>query len=518
MTVPVRIFQLKIINNLYRIILTSLFAFVLASLFSLNSMVAILKFKDLSLQVWKVKNDWDSLSLITSDIMFLQIDSIEALPELYTSWTEKSEALQHSFDALRKHPKIGTLSSDQIGELIHAAHIWKFSRERVLEAQKILHRQIRDNEILNTLLRGGEPTLYENIQALSSDPGLSFEEKKVYRFFSSNMAVFNMTRNEFTDILNKVNDEIPGILERQIFLRILMTVFLYLLIIIFTLFFLGRISKPMNELTTVMGGIGDMEYRNIDPSEVWQGECRNEIDIIQKGVFEMSRRMAGLYEENLAIEKEKQEARLKALQYQINPHFLYNTLGTIQMAALMENHSRLAQVIRSLSDLLRKTINITGEMVSLSNELSMIDDYINIMQFRYFDRINVIKQIPQDCMKIYIPSRILQPLLENAIGHGLSDLLNQPEGQGEIRIEASLAEDVLELLIRDNGSGMDPSTLKSVFFRGGEDDASHVGLRNIDERIKLHFGASFGVTVESRQGEGTAVKICLPVIESLNNG
>ncbi len=509
---------MKIINNLYRIILTSLFAFVLASLFSLSSMVAILKFKDLSLQVWKVKNDWDSLSLITSDIMFLQLDSIEALPELYSSWVEKSETLQHSFETLRKHPKIGTLSTDQIDELIHAAHIWKFSRERVLDAQRILSSQIRDNEILNTLLRGGKPTLYENIQALSRDPDLSFEEKKVYRFFSSNMAVFDMTRNEFTDIMNKVNEEIPGILEQQIFLRILMSVFLYLLIILFTLIFLGRISKPMNDLTTVMRGIGTMEYRNIDPSELWQGECRNEIDIIQKGVFEMSRRMAGLYEQNLAIEKEKQEARLKALQYQINPHFLYNTLGTIQMAAMMENHSRLAQVIRSLSELLHKTINITGEMVSLSSELSMIDDYINIMQFRYFDRITVVKELPQESMKLYIPSRILQPLLENAIGHGLSDLLNQPEGQGEIRIEGFLNEDVLELRISDNGSGMNPPTLKAVFSREEVDDGSHVGLRNIDERIKLHFGRSYGLTVESRQGEGTAVKICLPVIESLNNG
>ncbi|WP_028975186.1 sensor histidine kinase [Spirochaeta cellobiosiphila] len=504
---------MKIIQSLYRVAITSAGAFTFISLLSIYFVSVILDFKDLSLQTWKVRTAWNELSLINDDILYFQLDSISYLNKLREDWLVKTKNLDQSFQDLYNHPRAKTLSPELTRELIHADYIWRFSKKRIYNAQQILNSLSDRQQLFDVILASGNPSLYENIKVLSLEGDLSFEERLVYRSFLANTAVFFMTRNEFTDILNVINNEIPPLLEQRIFALCGISFILYILTFTGTLFFLGKTSAPIKQLVQTMNDIGQMDYLLVSPKPAIDPHF-DEIALIQHGVYEMCQKISSLYEQNLEIEKEKQEARLKALQYQINPHFLYNTLGSIQMAALIEQQPRIGAVIKSLSQLLRKTINMTGHQITVYEELDMLDDYINIMQFRYFDRISVVKEIDPEVYKMYIPSQILQPLLENAIQHGINEYLNQEGKEAFIYIRAYIQSDVLYLEVEDNGTGMDIShrdlslPVKDNFSR------THLGLSNIDERIKINFGLSYGLTVTSQKEQGTKILITLPILRS----
>ena len=507
---------MKTIRRLFSVSIISAGTFIIAFIFSFYLMFVILDLKDLSLQTWKVRTYWNELSSTTNDILYLRLDSVGHVSTLKEEWIQRSEVLDAALQELLNHPKVSILPQNILDELQHSRYIWYFSIKRLHDAQTILDTLFNENLLIDGILANGEPSLYENIMDLTSSPGLSYEEKLIYNKFTANMNVFNMTKNEFSSILQMVNQEIPPLLDKKIFQLTLFTLLLFLLAILYTLFSLSRTVQPLTRLAKTVKNMEHMDQPVfLDSLDIHDAlDDDDEIMIIKRGVSQMGRKISDLYEESLRVEKEKQQAQLQALQYQINPHFLYNTLGSLQLSAAMNNQKELADTLRSLSRMLRNTIRRTKNRITLAEEIEIVKDYLAIMQFRYRNRLSIGISIPDTLLQQPIPGQIIQPILENAIQHGLHEALNSETASPEISITAASDSRNIILSIADNGTGMEESEIAKIFSEtrdAKEDGSTHIGLKNINDRIQIQFGASYGISITSAPDRGTTVTLTLPL-------
>lgn len=212
------------------------------------------------------------------------------------------------------------------------------------------------------------------------------------------------------------------------------------------------------------------------------------------------------------------QAEMTALQNQINPHFLYNTLDTIRGQALINDAPVVADMAEALSVLFRYSISNQGSLVSLKEELYCIDKYLSIQQIRFRGRFQVEKHTDPDLMDCLIPRLTLEPVVENAIFHGLECT----SAGGTITIETTNCGEYMVIDIRDNGIGMDEETLERINDRLQSDTVytgavakGHglgIALVNVNKRIRLTFGDSYGLSVSSVPGMGTDVSIIIPIV------
>ena len=224
--------------------------------------------------------------------------------------------------------------------------------------------------------------------------------------------------------------------------------------------------------------------------------------------------------DNYATIHDKQ-AELAALQSQINPHFLYNTLDSIRGQALIENNVEIAKMVEALAGFFRYSISRKGELVTLREEVVNVKNYMMIQQYRFSNRFSLEILIDKEDEIAYdylVPRLIIQPIIENAIYHGLKEKLEN----GIITIEIILTNNNLILMISDNGEGMDNDTLDEVkkrikssdiFIENNKEDISRrigIALPNINKRIQLLFGEEYGLNMYSTLDIGTDVEILLP--------
>nr|WP_162990712.1 sensor histidine kinase [Maliibacterium massiliense] len=216
------------------------------------------------------------------------------------------------------------------------------------------------------------------------------------------------------------------------------------------------------------------------------------------------------------------QIELKALQSQINPHFLYNTLDAIRGKALMRGDRDISKMTEALAILFRYSIARFGDLVPLEEELRTLQYYLTIQKFRFRDKFEVIEHIenPERCLHTKIPKLTIQPIVENAIYHGLET----QRGQGVITISVYPVQSRLMVTISDNGVGIDEETLarlnaqmsSSVPPPGEDPHARGVGMAlvNVNERIKLSYGEGYGVTIYSTLGAGTDVELSIPLLQT----
>jgi len=224
--------------------------------------------------------------------------------------------------------------------------------------------------------------------------------------------------------------------------------------------------------------------------------------------------------ENSAEMLDKQ-AELAALQSQINPHFLYNTLESIRGYALIDDNNDIAKMVEALAAFFRYSINRKADLVTLRDEIANIQNYMMILKFRFNNRFSLDILIDDEDVKAldyFIPKLILQPIIENAIFHGLEDCV---EG-GKVTIEIIETEKNLLITVSDNGKGMDSKTLEELNQRIrslGQYNDDHrnenqrntgIALSNIHKRIQLLFGSDYGLNVYSTPDQGTDVEITIP--------
>ncbi len=200
------------------------------------------------------------------------------------------------------------------------------------------------------------------------------------------------------------------------------------------------------------------------------------------------------------------ETEFKALQAQINPHFLYNTLESINWMAKVNKQTRISQMVQALAFLLRNAVSLKEPILTLGEELEMVRNYVTIQKFRFEDRLSFQMELEEREYARKIPKLTLQPLLENAIHYALEPSVNTCT----IAIYSRDEADAFCLIVEDDGPGMPPETLE--LLREGKLVAAGngIGLLNIDERIRFAFGERCGVDIDSAPGRGTRVIIKLP--------
>ena len=261
-----------------------------------------------------------------------------------------------------------------------------------------------------------------------------------------------------------------------------------------------QISKPLRRLAIEM-----IKTDITKPLKGKRSGSYNEIDVLQASYYEMLERNRDLLQNNIENEREKREAEIKALQAQISPHFLFNTLNSIRWAAFNNNNKKVVDMIVTLSNLLRMTIVNGDEFITLETEIGNLKDYIAIFQMRQEAEIVFESNIPNELKTYPVPKLLLQPIIENSLIHGFGET----EGHGTITITAKKLDDGICIAISDNGIGMDMGEVKSKMPNKGPVFLG-IGVNNVDERIKLNFGEQYGLEIESAIGEGTTARLFLP--------
>lgn len=212
--------------------------------------------------------------------------------------------------------------------------------------------------------------------------------------------------------------------------------------------------------------------------------------------------------ERTELEKSLKEMELKALKNQINPHFLFNTLNTIEILSMMEGASQTPKIVHSLAQLFRHNLYADSDMVSIRQEINSVDSYLTIQKCRFGDRLRVTNRIPPNLMELCIPVLTLQPLVENAVIHGVEPL----EKKGALKLDGRVeAEDVI-LQVVDNGIGITAEKLVQLQQQLSrlDSEANKIGLINVQKRCRLHFGPEYGISLDSTAGKGTTVTMKVP--------
>ncbi|MCU6709136.1 sensor histidine kinase [Paenibacillus sp. J5C_2022] len=232
-------------------------------------------------------------------------------------------------------------------------------------------------------------------------------------------------------------------------------------------------------------------------------DSKDEIGQLTNQFGHMLVRFNALIEESYRSKIKQQEAEMKALQWQINPHFLYNTLSFINWQALRNGAEDISQVVTAMARFYRTALNRGHNMITVRDELDNIMSYIEIVQVMSEYRFDVEYRFDEAVYEYSTINLILQPLAENAIKHGIKQ---KREGSGLLKVSARLVGETIVFDIEDNGPGMSPETADAILSM----NSSGYGLKNVHERLQLLFGAAFGVSVHSRLGEGTLMRITCP--------
>lgn len=279
----------------------------------------------------------------------------------------------------------------------------------------------------------------------------------------------------------------------------------FLLALLLSFIVSRSISKPLKKLVNSMNSVkmGDFSTHIKDDSS-------DELGKVTTNFNNMVRELQFLINEVKKKENLKKLAELKALQAQINPHFFSNTLNTVKWLANIQKADNISSIITSLILLLHGCVGKGGELVSLREEVEYVNNYLNIMAYRYYDKFKVHMEMEEDIMDCKVLKFILQPIVENALLHGLEPM----EGQGLIIIKGYRVKDQLKITITDNGVGIASDKMNNLLqgkpqtSKGG---MNGIGIRNVDERIKLYFGEKYGLSVQSVLNMFTTVEITLPV-------
>jgi len=291
--------------------------------------------------------------------------------------------------------------------------------------------------------------------------------------------------------------------------------------VVASIFLSSRISKPIKKLQKSMRAVenGNFDIQVDITSEDEIGELSKDFNIMISKIKELIR-------QNTIQQELKRKSELKALQAQINPHFLYNTLDSIIWMAESKNEEDVITMVSALAKLFRLSISKGREIITIGEEVEQVTHYLVIQKMRYKDKLDYSIEVDPDIFSCKTVKIILQPLVENAIYHGIKNMATR----GRIVISGGRTGTGIELVVADNGVGMDKDMFPFVAADGlsfpsneGENEGAKdprygLGILNVDERIKLYFGKEYGLKFVSSEDQGTRVTIKLPEIKGEVNG
>lgn len=287
-------------------------------------------------------------------------------------------------------------------------------------------------------------------------------------------------------------------------------VIMVIVISILVIFICGSLSynivRPVNGLVEVTNQISKGDF------SVRAGSANtSEIDSLSHSVNHMAKNLDLLVNQIKEDERKMRQAELRLLQEQINPHFLYNTLDTIVWLIESGMEKEAEEMVVSLSDFFRLVLNHGKEYNTIKDEERHITSYLKIQQVRYQDILEYDIQIPTELYDYQILKMTLQPLVENALYHGIK----YKRAKGTIKVHGKKDGDIIILSVEDNGVGMEEDEVKRLreeINRPCKETQKGFGLANVNERIKMNFGAKYGMKIESEKGKGTTVYVIIPAI------
>lgn len=310
------------------------------------------------------------------------------------------------------------------------------------------------------------------------------------------------------------NSELMGSLFQIRTMMILILCFAGAFLLLLYMTFSTRMSEPTRQLKEAMEQVeeGNLNVR-VDLN------TRDEMEYVADGFNKMTEKLTDYINQVYVAQISQKDAELNALKMQIQPHYLYNTLDVIRMAALEQNDRRTAELLESLARQLRYVMGSQSDRVYLKEELDAIREYFVLMRARYEGKISLMINIADEDRELVIPKLLLQPMVENAIRHGL----REKEGNGAVGIHVERKKDYLEIVVMDDGVGMSEEQVKHMqqildnpeIGVVDEEGRVSVGMKNVYDRIKLNCGPEYGFVIQSAQGLGTSVTFHLPIWKEL---
>lgn len=293
-------------------------------------------------------------------------------------------------------------------------------------------------------------------------------------------------------------------------MTIIMTVFSLLLAILLSFTLSSRMVKPIRKLRTAMSKAGSGFFHIRIPVQ-----SQDEIGDLTDGFNKMMRLIQQLIEEVYEKELKQREAQMNALQTQINPHFLYNTFETVSSIAQVHGVEVISDISKSMSAMFRYSTKYGSRLVTISEEIAHIHHYIRIIKVRFGNKFNFSVNMTEDIASRKILKFVLQPLVENAVFHGIE----LKPGQSELVISARMDEKAIYISVRDNGLGMTEDELEEVrnmlknpgIVQDRAGKSGGVGVKNVHDRIRLYFGEPYGLTLTSKKDHGTEAVLTVPV-------
>lgn len=257
------------------------------------------------------------------------------------------------------------------------------------------------------------------------------------------------------------------------------------------------VNKQFYRVIGTIDRIGQGEF-----SQKIEYEDSDEFAFFYQKLEKMSNDIGNLIHENYEVKLIQKDTEVKALNAQLNPHFIYNTLNIINWTCLEGNLEATSQMLVNLSRMLHYTSHHEGLYELLGNDIVWLKRYLYIMQIRFADKFDVILDIPQELMELKVPKLFLQPFVENVIVHGFKEM----QEKGLLEIHAEQEENTVVFYVEDNGCGMTAEKIQDIM--NGNPDS--IGIANVNQRIRILYGQEYGVEYHSQIGEGTCVMIRIP--------
>ncbi|SLK07642.1 MULTISPECIES: cache domain-containing sensor histidine kinase [unclassified Paenibacillus] len=398
----------------------------------------------------------------------------------------------------------GAFTLEKLGTLVIRVRL-----DRIVQDQ--MQHPAEDSQLLIT---DGREVIYPTESTVSK----SEIESELKRTQPYGIAMFEQGRNfvaransPYTDWVYLYMTPFDQMFKQIQFVKQLVTVIfimIFLAALIFGAKFSRSITQPIAQLIKKMRNIEKGDLDKLE--EVALGNVpvssQNEVGLLHRTFKMMVQRIRELIDENYAKQLVIRETELKALQAQINPHFLYNTLESINWLAKVQKQHQISEMVEALGFLLRSSVNMSEKWITLERELDIVRSYVTIQHTRFEERLDFDMDIAPEVGTARIPKLTLQPLVENAIHYALEPSIEPCR----IRIRARADGDNVVIEVEDDGPGMTPEFLEQLQEGRVQTRGQGIGLSNIKERIRLTFGEEGEMIMSSNPGSGTVVSIRIP--------
>lgn len=342
---------------------------------------------------------------------------------------------------------------------------------------------------------------------------LAYDKSMFEKVNSNNIKINNKTYIEFNSVIDTYPDwRVIGLISLEsltknlnIITNLVYSIGIFsIIVVIFMSYITSRkITDPIYDITEAMNMFEEGHWPDKLESKT-EDELKYLVNSFNKMVNNIKNLIEQIYkeeEENKKLAVESMKTQLDLLQSQINPHFIHNTLNTINYLAMKNNQVEIREMIQSFNMLLRQSISTNKKLITIKEELICVENYLNIQKYRYGDIIKLVYNIPTEVETCLIPKLILQPLVENSLYHGIV-----PKGFcGTIRIDILPEKDFINIRIIDDGVGMGKSKDPHSGFNG-------ISLNNVSERLRLYFGNEYKLNICSKSGIGTCIEFNIPYI------